>query len=222
GSGRGRRAGARRVRIGSAGHALARVLLDQRARTQLRAAVAGCSRIPLRAQVVVGRARTSRSTYLSGGGCRRPRAALGQFGGGSPSRPGQGSSASFQVGAATADFTPPAYGVLKSDASDCDPSGRAVYNGPHPFAFMEPYIDAQGTGHYDPGDPYLDCNANGRWDGNFLGGGSNTPRYYSKVADPVTARAIVVSNGSATMAVEVVDQEGLFNVYADRIRKKLD
>src|SRR5256714_2408322 len=86
---------------------------------------------------------------------------------------------------------------------------------------MEPYVDLHGSRHSDPGDPYLDCNNNGRWDGNFLGGGSNTPRYYDKVADPVTARAVVVSNGSQTTAVEVVDQEGLFNVYMDRIRQKL-
>ena len=32
-----------------------------------------------------------------------------------------------------------------------------------------------------------------------------------RVADPVGARAIVVSNGQRTIAVEVVDQEGLFN-----------
>src|SRR2546423_15687792 len=86
---------------------------------------------------------------------------------------------------------------------------------------MEPYVDLHGSRHSDPGDPYLDCSGNGRWDGNFLGGGSNTPRYYDKVADPVTARAVVVSNGFETMAVEGGDQEGLFNVYTDPIRPKL-
>ena len=214
----GRRAGLRHFSVGRRGAALVRVPLGVAARKSLRGAVATCSRTPLRARVAVGRTRGTRSGWLSGGtGCGRPSARtlrrLGSLGGGPP--------ASFQVGAATADFTPPAYGTLKSDRSDCDPSGRAVYDGPHPFAFMEPYVDAQKTGHYDPGDPYLDCNANGRWDGNFIGGGSNTPRYYTKVADPVTARAMVVSNGSRTLAVEVVDQEGLFNVYADRIRKKV-
>ena len=44
------------------------------------------------------------------------------------------------------------------------------------------------------------------------------PRFYTRVADPVGARALVVGNGRTAIAVEVVDQEGLFNVYADRIR----
>ena len=86
---------------------------------------------------------------------------------------------------------------------------------------MEPYSDQNGNGTYDFGEPYLDCNANERWDGNFIGGGSNTPRFYTHVLDPVTARAFVVSNGDKTVAVEVLDHEGLFNVYMDRIRAKV-
>jgi hypothetical protein len=62
-----------------------------------------------------------------------------------------------------------------------------------------------GQRHFDPGDPYVDCNGNGRWDGNLLGGGADTPRFYAKVADPVGARALVVSNGRKTIAVEVLD-----------------
>ena len=76
-------------------------------------------------------------------------------------------------------------------------------------------------GHFDLGDPFIDCNHDGRWDGNLLGGGANTPRFYDHVADPVGARAMVVSNGRQTVAVEVVDQEGLFNVYQQRIRAKV-
>jgi hypothetical protein len=41
------------------------------------------------------------------------------------------------------------------------------------------------------------------------------------VADPVTARAFAVSNGKRTIAVEVVDQEGLFNVYQQQIRARV-
>ena len=89
------------------------------------------------------------------------------------------------------------------------------------FAFEEPYTDANHDGHYDPGEPYLDCNHNGRWDGNLLGGGGNTPRFYDHVADQVGARAMVVSSGKRTIAVEVVDQEGLFNVYQQRIRAQV-
>ncbi len=94
-------------------------------------------------------------------------------------------------------------------------------------------MDLKHDGHYDgptdvtnpsgvfPGDPYVDCNHDGRWDGNLLGGGSSTPRFFDKVADPVTARAMVVSNGTESLAVEVVDQEGLFNVYQQQIRARV-
>jgi hypothetical protein len=58
-----------------------------------------------------------------------------------------------------------------------------------------------------------------RWDGNYTGGGSKAPRYYDYVADAVTARAMVVSNGSKTIAVEVLDHEGVFNTYLERIRQ---
>ncbi|MBV8297577.1 MAG: hypothetical protein JO085_12115 [Acidimicrobiia bacterium] len=41
------------------------------------------------------------------------------------------------------------------------------------------------------------------------------------MADPVTARAVAVRNAQGHIAVvEVVDQEGLFNVYQERIRRQ--
>jgi hypothetical protein len=136
------------------------------------------------------------------------------------SRP-TGQAAPFTVGAGVESFTPPGAGTLSSDPANCVPSAGGVFTGPRQFAFEEPYIDQQGSGHYDLGDPFLDCNHDGRWDGNFIGGGSGTPRYYSHVADEVGARAIVISNRTRTIAIEVVDQEGLFNVYADRIRQRV-
>ena len=131
-----------------------------------------------------------------------------------------GRPAHFRVGAAVGDFTPPEAGRLAQDPSECatTPAQRAQYSGARAFAFMEPYQDVQHSGHFDSGDPYLDCNGNGRWEGNLLGGGADTPRFFTRVADPVGARAIVVSNGPRTIAVEVVDQEGLFNIYQDQIR----
>jgi hypothetical protein len=135
-------------------------------------------------------------------------------------RPGRG-PASFRVGAAVGDFTPPPSGHLRHDPSDCadTPELRAKYSGVRAFAFEEPYQDVQHSGHYDAVDPYLDCNGNGRWEGNLLGGGADTPRFFTRVADRVGARALVVSHGRRTIAVEVVDQEGLFNIYQDRIRE---
>jgi hypothetical protein len=127
-----------------------------------------------------------------------------------------GHPAKFEAGAAVTSFSPP----LSGQAPGGDPANcaQALFNGPRAFAFEEPYTDVKNDGHYDPGDPFVDCNHDGRWDGNLLGGGGNTPRFYTRVADSVGARALVVGNGSRTIAVEVVDQEGLFNIYADRIR----
>jgi hypothetical protein len=135
--------------------------------------------------------------------------------------PAHAKAALFRVGAAVESFTPPAAGTLASDPADCLTSAERQFTGKRYFAFEEPYIDEQNDGHYDPGDPFIDCNHDGRWDGDTLGGGGNAPRYYDHVADPVGARAVVISNGHTTMAMEVVDNEGLFNVYADRIRAKV-
>ncbi len=138
------------------------------------------------------------------------------------SRRGRGAAA-FRVGAAVESITPPPFGTVRNDPANCtalapDPS---AYDGLRRFAFEEPYIDQAHTGRYQPGDPYLDCNGNGRWEGTLLGGGADTPRFAGGVADRVTARAIVVSNRHRTLAVEVLDQEGLFGVYQARIRAKV-
>ena len=124
----------------------------------------------------------------------------------------------FKAGAAVASITPPAHGTIAHDPANCSAPGD---NGPRRFAFEEPYVDAAHVGHYVLGDPFTDCNGNGRWDGIVLGGGSDTPRFATTVADDISARALVVSNRSQTIAVEVLDQEGLFNVYQARIRAKV-
>jgi hypothetical protein len=130
-------------------------------------------------------------------------------------------SGRFKAGAAVANFTPPAAGAVPGDSANCLTATDALFAGARPFSFEEPYVDIHHDGHYDLGDPFLDCNHNGRWDGNYLGGGTNNPRYYTRVADNVGARALVISNGRRTVAIEVVDQEGLFDVYADRIRQQV-
>ena len=132
----------------------------------------------------------------------------------------------FRVGAASQSLAPPAFGAslapfLSSDPADCLPPGNTVYSGPRHFAFEEPYVDQQNDGHYDLGDPFLDCNHDGRWDGNYLGGGGNAPRLYTRVADAPSAQAIAVGNGSSTIVIEVLDHEGLFNVYQAEIRNRV-
>jgi len=155
-----------------------------------------------------------------------------------------GTPAIFRVGAAVSDFSPPPFGQAPKGmdpTTSCDPTGQ--FSGPRKFAFVEPYLDEFSDGHYRgpwdltnllgvppgtpsdprqvPGDPFLDCDHNGRWEGNLLGGGDGTPRFFTRVVDPVTARAMVVSNGHRTIAVEVLDQEGFFNNYADLIRRRV-
>ncbi len=131
-----------------------------------------------------------------------------------------GPAARFRVGAAVTDFSPPLAGhAAGGDAANC--KSPAAFNGARLFAFEEPYVDLQRSGHFDPGDPYTDCNGNGRWDGNLLGGGDNTPRFYDHIADPVTARALVVAGRHGAIAVEVVDQEGFFNIYQQQIRDRV-
>ncbi len=122
----------------------------------------------------------------------------------------------FEAGAAVTSITPPAHGSIAHDPADC--RAPAGFDGTRRFAFEEPYRDDAHTGHFASGDAYTDCNGNGRWDGILLGGGADAPRFASVVADDVTARAVVVSNHRQTIAVEVLDQEGLFNIYQQRIR----
>src|SRR5207248_2968197 len=162
----------------------------------------------------------TRRRLSGGGGCKH--IVVHVPGQGPPVSPiAESRSPVFQVGAATADFTPPKApkDVPGGDRADCDPTH--TFTGTRDFAFEEPYVDQNASGEYDPGEPYVDCNQNGRWDGNLIGGGSGVPRYYNNSVDPVTSRAMVVSNGSKTIAVEVTDQEGLFNTYADRLRQKV-
>ena len=129
----------------------------------------------------------------------------------------------FKAGAAVARITPPLHGTIADDPADCTAHthAAATFDGPRRFAFEEPYVDTSGLGHYVLGDPFVDCNGNGRWDGILLGGGADTPRFATRVADDVSARAFVVSNHRQVIATEVLDQEGLFNVYQARIRAKV-
>jgi hypothetical protein len=220
---------ARAVSLGADGSATARLRLRVVGRRRLRTALVRCRnrRVRVRARASGGSASARRS--LRGGhgcGARPPRLAPPRG-----ARPAQ-----FKVGAATIGFTPPLHGKVANDASDC--AAPPSYDGPRKWAFMEPYEDADHVdppdpldpgppenvpknGHYDYGEQYMDCNGNDRWDGNFLGGGSNAPRYYDKEADAPSARALVVDNGRRALAVEVTDQEGLFNVYQERIRAKV-
>ena len=217
------------VVLGPRGRAAAGLKLGKAGRRRLRIAIVHCRYSRVFVQAHAGRAHTTRHRKLRGGhDCHAKPPHVGPPPGSKP--------AQFQVGAASVSFTPPLHGQVPNDPADC--AAPPTYNGPRKWAFMEPYADTTHTdppdplnpgppqtipqnGHYDYGEQYMDCNGNGRWDGNFLGGGSDSPRYFDTEADPPSSRAVVVSNGSRTIAVEVTDQEGLFNVYQEQIRKKV-
>ncbi|GAC1322305.1 MAG: hypothetical protein NVSMB25_17250 [Thermoleophilaceae bacterium] len=215
----GKRVFSRTVKLGRRHRRALAVRIPGALRNPLRAALARCQSVPMVASARARRLRRRLARRLrSDGGCRKTGGF--QLPGERPQGGGAG-GAELRVGAAVGDFTPPAHGALSTDRADCAGPASVLYDGRRQWAFEEPYRDLKGSGHFDAGDPYLDCNGNGRWDGNLIGGGGSSPRFYTKVLDPVTARALVVSSGQRTIAVEVVDQEGLFNVYQDRIRAKV-
>jgi hypothetical protein len=145
----------------------------------------------------------------------------------------------FRVGAAAADITPPLAATAPSNPANCDLTG--TYDGPHLFSLEEPYIDTNGNGVYDAGDPtdpnspppepFVDCpvpTANGgmrppdgRWDGIYLDGGSGQNRIPTAVLDPIWARSIVIGNGEKTISITVADQEGVFKEIWDLVRQKV-
>ncbi|MDI3260853.1 MAG: hypothetical protein QJR02_14295 [Sinobacteraceae bacterium] len=123
----------------------------------------------------------------------------------------------FLAGAAVADITPPPFDPI-ADAQ-AFPNCPALYDGPRPFAFEEPYLDVNGNGRFDYGvDLWCDANLNGRWDGIFSSGGVGVQA--SAVHDPLEARAVAVSDGRTVVVIESIVAQGLFINLIDRIRER--
>jgi hypothetical protein len=139
------------------------------------------------------------------------------------------SGVTFQVGASVADITPPLAAAVTGNPANCDLSG--TFDGPHLFSLEEPYKDVNSNGRYDAGEPFVDCptpTANGdvrppdgRWDGIYLGGGDGNDRIPTAVLDPITARTVVIANGSRKIAITVADNEGVFREIWDLVRQKV-
>ena len=131
--------------------------------------------------------------------------------------PAAADPAVFVAGAAVGDMTPSPFDAA-SHTPALDVPG---FDGPRQWDFQEPYIDLNGNGYWDPFEPYLDLNHNLRYDGMFLGGGGGRDsRPPTKVADPISANAFVIGNGTKTIAVEVLDTIGTFNTDLDQIRSR--
>jgi hypothetical protein len=118
--------------------------------------------------------------------------------------------ATFQIGAASIDITPPLLGAASppSAFASCD---EKAFNGKRTFAFEEPYTDTMGKGLFEDGDAYCDANKNGRYDGIFLAGGAGMNRQPTKVLDPISASAVVFESAdkSQQVAIAIVDSIGL-------------
>src|ERR671923_2265782 len=119
--------------------------------------------------------------------------------------PASAAQSGWLVGAARIDTTPPTSGADPSEFAACP---AALYNGPRPFSFNEPYEDQNGNGRFDYPEPYCDANGNGRYDGIYSSGGVD--HLATGVHDPVDARAVALSSGGKTLAVVSVVAQGLF------------
>jgi hypothetical protein len=130
-------------------------------------------------------------------------------------------SATYRVGAAKIDVTPPPYDASQ-DARDFPGCDTALFNGPRKFAFEEPYRDLDGSGdfNYPNGapEPFCDANHNGRWDGIYISGGVD--HLAGDVHDPIDARAIAISDGSRTVVIVSVVAQGLFENYTAQMRSE--
>jgi hypothetical protein len=119
------------------------------------------------------------------------------------------------IGVAKADITPPPFDAA-ADAAAFALCPAAVFSGPRAFALQEPYLDRNGDGRFEYTDPYCDANHNRRYDGLYL---SSAPDHLLRsVHDPIDARAIAFSDGTHTVAIASVVNQGLFENYSHRIR----
>jgi hypothetical protein len=155
---------------------------------------------------------------------------------------------SFEVGAAETDITPPALATSLGQSLDeseftplCGGSETQInqfWSGRRLFAFEKPYIDLFGAGQYVPGDPFCDADATHRYEAPYIAGGSGsnhwaltsadtnvgfnspatTPANPTLKDDPVSAQAVVFSDGGRRAAMVTVNSIGLFDTTMDKIR----
>ena len=90
-------------------------------------------------------------------------------------------------------------------------AGKRVYT---PTA-IETWTDENGNFTYDVGEPYVDLNHNGQFDGTWLFGGGNAA---NGVETDLEARAIAFKEGDVTVALVYLDCTGLFAGDMDLIR----
>ena len=116
----------------------------------------------------------------------------------------------------------PPFGTLASDPADCLPAGpghlqRAARVLVHGAATRTRTATAT-TARTSPSST---ATRTGAGTATFIGGGSDAPRFYTHVAGSRRRTGLRRLQRQKTIAVEVLDHEGLFNVYMERIRQQV-
>jgi hypothetical protein len=135
------------------------------------------------------------------------------------------SAAGFEAGAGRQLITPPTWPSPAADAANAKFAPAfatvcAAFPDHGRFALQEPFIDNKpANGQWDPGEPFCDANANGRWDGIYA---DNNKGPATGVHDDIDVRAVALSDGRHRPLVYAsVDQIGLFDFYTEEARTVL-
>jgi len=83
------------------------------------------------------------------------------------------------------------------------------------------WLDTNGDARRDEGEPFEDGNANGRFDGVWMAG-FHSPRPAAGVHDDLWARALVLDDGRARLALVVLDAIGLMHDQVLDVRARVD
>jgi hypothetical protein len=129
-------------------------------------------------------------------------------------------SAAWLAGAAAEKVTPLPFDAAK-DLEEFPEAlcPRAVFSGPRVFDHQEPYTDFDHDGRFDVLDAFCDLNLNGRWDGLYGSGGVD--HVLEWVHDDIWARALAISDGTATVVIESITSQGLLIEDDLKIRDRI-
>jgi hypothetical protein len=86
---------------------------------------------------------------------------------------------------------------------------------------VEPFVDLNGDGRWDPGEPFTDLNGNGKFDPCWMAG-FNSGRQAWGVHDPTWVRCYVLKQNETTLAHCVIDAVGWFREETESVRHDLD
>lgn len=136
-------------------------------------------------------------------------------------REGRGEGEGLRVGVAKVDVTPECINPpIAAQDGFCPPAaGPAPFDGPLHFVDEEPYVDENGNGEYDFGEPWLEQQLDGRRDGIYLAGFGNGSG--KGVHDPIWARTLVLDLGGQRISLTTVDIVGFFVEDVDRARREI-